>query len=187
MQVCEYSRLISAININGSVFFYWVLIIFGILYLLTMIGLLIFMNFFLKNRRYYSENTVVLLRYMVLLLYWVFFLPFYEAFISILRCHDGHHYLDTSIACYQGLHIVLIAICIVFLFLLVSISLVIALFYNETQPIQEDCLSRLETSLETALVIFRTVIGTFTPFCESDLCSWILIAVYIVSSAMLCY
>jgi hypothetical protein len=152
-----------------------------------MVGLVLFMNFFLNNRKYYTENVVIILRYMVLLLYWVFYMPLFEAFISIIRCNDGHHYLDTSITCFQGLHIFYIVLCLIFLLILVSLSVIIALFYNENQPVQEDCLSRLETSLEVALIVYRTLVGTFTVFCESELCSWILIALFIVSSGMLCY
>jgi hypothetical protein len=95
--LCSYSRLITAINDSGSTFFYWALIIFGILYLVAILALLFYMNYFLKNRKHYSENVVKLLQYMILLLYWVFYMPFYESFISILRCQDGYHYIDHSI------------------------------------------------------------------------------------------
>jgi hypothetical protein len=61
------------------------------------------------------------------------------------------------------------------------------MLYNETQPVQEDCLSRLESSFEVALVVYRSVVATFANFCFSDICTWILISVYIIVSAMLCY
>lgn len=187
IQLCNYARIIKAINDAGSAFFYWALVIFGFLYLLTIIGLLLYMNYFLKNRKYYTENVVRLLRYMILLMYWVFFMPFYEAFISILNCEDGYHYIDKSIECFQGLHIFYIVLCIIFLILLFSISLIIAMLFNETQPVQEDCLSRLESSFEVALVIYRSIVATFTNFCDSEICSWILISVFIIAGAMLCY
>lgn len=146
------------------------------------------MNYFLKNRKYYTENVVRLLRYMILLMYWVFYMPFYEAFISILNCSDdGYHYIDKSIECYQGLHIFYIVLCVIFLILLFSISLIIAMLFNETQPVQEDCLSRLESSFEVALVIYRSLISTFTNFCDSEICSWIIISVFIIASGMLCF
>lgn len=61
------------------------------------------------------------------------------------------------------------------------------MLYNETQPVQEDCLSRLESSFEVALVIYRSIVATFSNFCGSEVCSWVLISVYIISSGMLCY
>jgi hypothetical protein len=152
-----------------------------------MIVLLLYMNYFLKNRKYYTENIVRLLRYMILLLYWIFYMPFFESFISIFNCSGGVHYLDSSLACFQGIHIFYMVICIVFLVVLFSISLIVAMLFNETQPVQEDCLSRLETSFESALVVYRALVAVFTNFCDGGACSWVLIAVYIISSAMLCF
>jgi hypothetical protein len=53
--------------------------------------------------------------------------------------------------------------------------------------VQEDCLSRLESSFEVALVIYRSIVATFSNFCGSEVCSWVMISVFILSSAMLCY
>lgn len=124
---------------------------------------------------------------MILFLFWVFYMPFYESFISILQCEDGYHYVDKSLECYGGLHIFFIVLCLVFLVLLVVNNLVIALLYNETQPVQEDCLSRLESNLEVILIIYKSVVATFSNFCSSEVCSWVLISVYIISSSLLCY
>ena len=162
--------------------------LFGILYLLLIIGLLIYMNFALKDRSYYVESLVVLLRSMILLLFWVFYMPFYESFISILRCNsDGTHYLVSGMQCFQGIHIFYVVVCIFFLLILISVSVIIAMLYNETQPVQEDCLSRLETSFEVALVAYRSIVATYTNFCSSNVCSWILVAAFIITSGMLCY
>jgi hypothetical protein len=61
------------------------------------------------------------------------------------------------------------------------------MLFNETQPVQEDCLSRLESSFEIFLVVYRSIITAFSVFCSSSICGWILISVYIISSAILCY
>lgn len=135
IEICNYCRIIKAINKAGSVFFYWVLMFFGIFYLITMIGLLIYMNYFLKNKKHYVEHVVKLLRIMILLLYWIFYMPFFESFISILNCVDGVHYLDSSVVCFSGIHIFYFVLCIIFLILLFSISIIIAMLYNETQPV----------------------------------------------------
>ncbi len=75
----------------------------------------------------------------------------------------------------------------IFLVFLISTSLVIALLFNETQPVQDDCLSRLESSYEVALLIYRSIIALFSNLCTSGVCNWILIAVYILSSAASCF
>ncbi len=36
-------------------------------------------------------------------------------------------------------------------------------------------------------MVYRSVVATFATFCHTDVCTWILISVYIVVSAMLCY
>ena len=100
MDLCAYCRMIQAINDAGSLFFYWALMGFGFVYITLIIGLLIYMNFFLNNRKHYQELVVHLLRVKILLLYWIFYQPFFESFISIMNCSGGYHYLDTSLACF---------------------------------------------------------------------------------------
>jgi len=161
--------------------------IFGFIYLATMIGLLIFMNFALKNRTYYAGNMVNLLRYMILLLYWVFYMPFFESFISIFNCSNGTLYIDPTVQCFQGIHIFYVALCIIFLVILFSIGCIVAMLFNETQPTTEDCLCRMETSFEFALVVYRSGVAIFTSFCFGTVCSWLLIMVYLLSSGMVCF
>jgi hypothetical protein len=189
VQLCSYSRLMRAISDSGSTFFYWALIIFAIIYLVSIIALLIYMHFSQKDGvKTYLESVVNFLRYQLLLLYWVFYLPFYESFISILHCSEnGTHYIDSTLTCYQGIHIFYVIVCIFFLVLLFAIGLIVAGLYNETQPVQEDCLSRLESSFEVALVVYKSVVATFSIFCNSEACSWILIAFYIIASGVVCY
>jgi hypothetical protein len=61
------------------------------------------------------------------------------------------------------------------------------MLFNETQPVQEDCLSRMESSFEVGLVIYRSLVAAFAGFCNGETCSWILIAVYIIASGFLCF
>ena len=97
VDLCNYCRILKAINESENIFFYWSFMIFGFGYLIVMMALLIYMNYFLKNTKHYVEAVVRLLRIMILLLYWVFYMPFFETFISILNCENGYHYLDTSL------------------------------------------------------------------------------------------
>ncbi len=101
VNLCAYSRVVEAINNSGSVFFYWAFMLFAVIYLIAMIGLLVFMNHFLQNRKHYMEQVVKLLRIMIVLMSWIFYLPFFEIFLSIMKCNDdGKHYLDTSMTCF---------------------------------------------------------------------------------------
>ena len=162
--------------------------VFGVVYLVTMIGLLAFMNHFLQNRKHYVEQVVKLLRIMIILMSWIFYLPFFEIFLSIMKCNEnGTHYLDSSMTCFQGLHIFIFVVCIIFLVILFSISVVLAMLFNETQPVQEDSLSRMESSFEVGLVIYRSLVGAFVGFCNGESCSWVLITVYILASGFLCF
>jgi len=107
--------------------------LFSVLYLLAIIGLLLFMNYFLKNKNHYSSPVVQLLRVMITLMFWVFYLPFFESFISIVRCNaDGTHYMDSSLVCFQGLHIFFFVMCMIFLAFLFSINVIFSVLYNET-------------------------------------------------------
>ena len=125
---------------------------------------------------------------MIILMQWVFYLPFFESFISIIKCNDENfHYLDNSLKCFEGIHIFLFVICMIFLAILFVINILVAFFYNETQPVKEDSLSRLESNFELAFIIYRSLVGAIAGFCNSGICSWVLIILYIVAGAFLCY
>ena len=98
-QLCSYCRLVKAISDEKSTFFYYTLIIFAILYILAIIGLFIYLHFAQATdqdgQKKYIESVVAFLRYQILLLVWVFYLPFFEVFISVLKCSGGKHYIDT--------------------------------------------------------------------------------------------
>ena len=130
--MCNYCRVIKAISVSGSVFFYWTLMFFGVFYIFSMIVLLLYMNYFLKNKKHYVEHVVRLLRIMILLMYWILYMPFFESFISIFNCEDGIHYIDKSITCFQGIHIFYVVICTISLVLLFFINIIVAMLYNET-------------------------------------------------------
>ena len=60
VNVCNYCRILKAISDASSTFFYWAFMIFGMLYLTVMSLLFGYMNYFLKNRKHYVEQVVVL-------------------------------------------------------------------------------------------------------------------------------
>ena len=135
VSLCDYTRVIPAIEKSGSAFAYWGLMIFGVVYLIFMSALLVYMNFFLQKRKYYSEGIVKLLRVMIILLNWVFYMPFFESFLSITLCNNGIHYIDTSLVCWEGVHIFILVFAMIFLIILFVNNIIIGMLYNETQPV----------------------------------------------------
>ena len=115
----------------------------AIIYALVMGALLFYIHYALKNKKIYFSSIVQLQRYLILLLYWVFYLPFFECFISVFDCDaDGMHNIATSWKCYEGSHIVHVLLAILFLVLLFAVNFAIAVLYNETQPVKQDHLAR---------------------------------------------
>lgn len=123
---------------------------------------LVYLHYSLKNPYFYLESLVQLLRYLLVVSNCVLFLPFYEIFISIFRCENGHHYLIMTLECYQTEHIIACLLSIFALLIYISINAVIAILYNETQPVKDDALSRLDSNFEVIMLIYRILIGTLS-------------------------
>jgi hypothetical protein len=96
--------MITAINESKSIIYYWILFYSGnyiyilyqitaISYLLIIVFLLVYLNFSLKHPQFYFEINESILRIMLQLVYWIFFLPFFETFISAFKCTNDFHYL----------------------------------------------------------------------------------------------
>ena len=87
-----------------------------------------------------------------------------EAFLAIFKCSDGYHKIDTGMQCYQGIHIFFVVFSVVFILLLLMITVLSALFYNETQPIQEDSFAKIEDSSEILMLLYRMGIVIYSTF-----------------------
>ena len=158
-EICNFFRLLPTIQKSKSASFYWILyffgnslpsiqithsliIIIGIVQVIFIIALFIYTNYSLKIKKFYFVWPVNLLKGELVFLYWALFNPFFECFINIFNCEDKRHYIDSSLVCYEGLHIFFVVLSIIFIILLFFICFLTALFYNETQPVQEDALAR---------------------------------------------
>lgn len=141
----------------------------------------------LKKPQLYVVLLVKTLRMILLIQYWILFMPFFEVFISIFNCNDGQHYMLTELECYAGTHIVYCVLAALGLLIQLALNVVIALLYNETQPVKEDSLSRLESTFELLLLFYRIFVSSFTMLCHSTFCGWVLLFVYLVSGITLSY
>jgi hypothetical protein len=160
----------------------------------VIIFLLAYHHYALSRPQYYFTLLVNTLRFLLLVQYYAFFMPFYEVFISIFNCTtptetdpNSMHYLVSDLQCYQGTHIVYMVFTCFGLTFLLSINVIISLLYNETQPVKEDCLSRLESTFELLLLCYRIFVCSFTLVCHRAICGWILLIVYLVSGVTLSY
>ena len=150
--ICNYARIIEAVRANNSTFFYYVLFYtgtekaehkdLGVSYLVIVCVLLGYMDFFLKNQRYYISWVVQTVRVLILLLFWVFYMPFFETFVTVFRCEDGRHSIDRSTICYSGSHVLHCIVSVFAIVLLFAMNLITAMLFNETQPVKDDALSR---------------------------------------------
>lgn len=66
--------------------------------------------------------------------------------------------------------------------LFVLINLMIATLYNETQPVKEDALSRLDSNFELIMLVYRITMSILSQYCFHGFCSWIIIVVSLISS-----
>lgn len=162
-------------------------------YIVSILLLLTYHHYALSRPKYYQAFLVNSLRFLLLVQYYALFMPFYEVFISVFNCQTSPdtgasvHYLLTDLKCYQGTHITYSVLSIIGLVLLLSLNTVMALLYNETQPVKEDCLSRLESTFELMLLGYRIFVCTFTMVCHSTLCAWIILFVYLSSGITMSY
>ena len=72
---------------------------------------------------------------MMLLLYSVLFFPFFDSFISIFNCEGDAHYLMREVECFGAQHIIMVILSCVGLTMFIVINFMIAMLYNETQPV----------------------------------------------------
>lgn len=78
------------------------------------------------------------------------------------------------------------------LIILISVCAQLALLFNETQPVPEDNLARLESSFEVVMLVYRIVVVAFTEISVAvfkatpgSIFSWLLVALYQGSSISL--
>ena len=110
------------VYISGKFIYYiYIYIYIGILQILVFMCLMGYIRYSSKRGTNYQsmEWPRELMKSNIPLFYWVLFNPMYEACIFVLKCEDDHHYIDTSMKCFEGIHILLVIISIIFSLLLV--------------------------------------------------------------------
>ncbi len=175
-------RVYPAIESAGNVSAYWtfqyVFLALIVIYILQ--GL--YVGYSLHIGKFFFDFPVKLLRNMSSVFFWVLLDPFVETFVSIFSCENGRHIVDTSLTCWTGIHLFYCFLFTFALVLFIMIGLLISIFYNESRPNAIDALSRLDTSLELYLFLYRVTMAIVSHFCASTTYHWLLIVIYCLGS-----
>ena len=148
--------------------------------------MLIFIDYSIKIDKFYFVFPLKIMRYLSSFFFWVFMMPIIEIFISVFSCSNGHHIVDTSLLCWQGMHIfycILFSVALIIYFL---IFLLISFFYNESRPYHTDAFARLDTNFETYFTMYRIAITIIGQFTTQENLQWLIIAIHILGSAYFC-
>ena len=142
--------------------------------ILIIILLFIYTIFFTSNEDASYTLQIKIFRAFLTLVTWVLFTPIIEILISIFNCKNGTHKIDTDFDCFTGLHICYIVLSIIFIILIVLIVLLSSFLYNNTQPSEEDALASSNEIINIVLLFYRLVLGIFSTFVSSVMCSYII-------------
>lgn len=71
----------------------------------------------------------------------------------------------TDLECYSSEHAGLMIFSVIGIVLCVSINLMIATLYNETQPVKEDALARLDSNFEVIMLAYRITMSLIGLYC----------------------
>jgi hypothetical protein len=86
---------------------------------------------------------------MLLLEYSILFFPFFDVLVSMFNCEAGsNHYMLKDVKCYSSAHIGLVIVSILSICQFLIHNLLTSTLYNETQPVKEDALARLDSNFE---------------------------------------
>lgn len=133
--VSDYIHISDAIDDSGSAAYYQLLFFSALTFHFVLSGLLAYTYYSLSRPQLQFEVLINSARVMMLLLYSVLFFPFFDSFVSIFSCEGGAHYLMRDLQCFSIYHIILIILSSLGLVMFVTINLLIAMLYNETQPV----------------------------------------------------
>jgi len=151
---------------------------FLIIYILQ----IIFVDYSIGIGKFYFTFPVKLLDNMSALLIWILVSPITETMASIFNCSDGYHSVMVNTECWSGLHIFLCFFCIFNFILLVLISILVALLYNESRSTSVDSLTRLDTNLELYLLLYRIGVAIISVYGTTGVFQWILAAIHLLGS-----
>ena len=175
-------RVFPAIESTKSTALYLAAIFIMHAFLAVYIFQLVFIDYSIGIGKFYFNFPVKLLGNMSSLLIWVLVSPITETMISIFDCDGSSHRIMTDVVCWGGPHLVYCVFCMYSLVLLIAITLLIAILYNESRPTSLDAFSRLDTNLELYLLLYRIALAIISVYGTSSAFQWILSIIHILGS-----
>ncbi len=130
-----------AIEDAGAAAVYWVLYYACVVYLLITFALFAYVVYSSRIHKYYFLWPVKLLKVMLSVLEWILFVPMMSCFVSMLKCEKGYQFIDTSMVCFGGMHIVFFGFSVLLILVLLVLSLLIATFFCSSQLEPSDAFS----------------------------------------------
>ena len=134
-EMTRYLRVIPAIKVNKKSELFWLVYFIAIGYIFFLVLCFIYLFYSAAINKFYLLWPLKVLQNFLLLLFWIFYDPFMEAFFEMLKCSDNYNEILTSMECYTGLHIFLAVLSILFIIILFLIAIFYALFNNENNTI----------------------------------------------------
>jgi len=176
-------RVLPALENSKNTRLYVTVIICMVVFLALYIFQIIYIDYSITMNKFYFTFPIGLVRIMSSVLFWILITPITETMVSVFYCNNDYHSIMTSTECWTGIHFFYIVLCMIGLLLLSVISLLIALFYNETRLDSIDCLSRLDTNLEVYLFLYRFILAIISVYGITDAFQWILAFSHIIGSS----
>ena len=161
---------------------YWALNFISFILVILYILQLIYVYYTIKAGTYFVFFSLIFLRNLSTLFFWILLSPIVELFVSSFRCSDGNHIIDTSLTCWSGLHIFYCTFFTLGLVLFVFIGFLISLLYNESRSVSTDGLARLDVNLEPYFFGYRVLVAILGVFISSTSASWVLLALHLIGS-----
>ncbi len=150
-------------------------------------ALMLYIYFALQAETKVSETLIKITRVMLLLIYSVMFFPVFDSFMSVFKCEANRHYLIHKMECYGNQHVIMIILSCIGINLFVVINLMIATLYNETQPVEDDALARLDSNFELIMFVYRISMSILSQYCFGNFCPWIITLISLLSSFYFLY
>ena len=147
-----------AIEDNKSVSCFWALYIFSLLTVLIIICLLIYSFYCAFSHNSYATWPISCLEAILTFTFWALFDPFMESYMSIFKCEYGMLKGDNEIICYEGIHILLVILSLLFIIFLFLISIVLSLFFNEALANSEDAFAKKEDIADFLFLLYRLIV-----------------------------
>ncbi|MDR3549596.1 MAG: hypothetical protein P4M11_15230 [Candidatus Pacebacteria bacterium] len=175
-------RIFPAVESTQSTALYLATIFLMNGFLLIYVLQVVFIDYSISIGKFYFNFPVKLVGNMSSLLIWVLASPITETMVSIFDCDGSHHKIMLDVQCWGGAHIFYCIFCMLTLILFILVAATVALLYNESRPTSVDAFSRLDTSMELYLLLYRVGLGIVSVYGTSNAFQWILSVIHILGS-----